>query len=90
MATGKVFQNLVGSTKKAKYPAVMGSELSVNMYPAQNGNQVYMESLPGLKMIEQVGGKCRGIYVSTIGKASEHSPEDMFAVMGSVLYRFDI
>lgn len=90
MATGKVFQNLVGSTKKAKYPAVMGSELSVNMYPAQNGNQVYMESLPGLRMIEQVGGKCRGIYVSTIGKASEHSPEDMFAVMGSVLYRFDI
>lgn len=39
MATGKVFQNLVPSTKKEKFPAVMGSELSVN--------NIYMESLDG-------------------------------------------
>ena len=88
MATGKVFQNLVGSTKKAKYPAVMGSELSVNMYPGQNGNQTYMESLPGLERIATLSGKCRGVYVSTIGLNG--APEDMFAVMGSVLHRIDI
>lgn len=37
MATGKVMQMLIGSSKKAKYPAVQGSELSVNMYYARNG-----------------------------------------------------
>ena len=90
MATGKVFQNLVGSTAKAKFPAVMGSELSVNMYPGKNGNNIYMESLPGLKKLSQIGGRCRGIYVSTIGVKSEKASEDMFAVMGSSLYRFDV
>lgn len=90
MATGKVFNNLIGSTKKAKYPAVMGSELSVNMYYAKNGSQEYMESLPGMKMLKNIGGRCRGVYVSTIGLGSDSSPEDMFAVMGSVLYRFDV
>lgn len=89
MATSKIINNLVGSTKKAKYPAVQGSELSVNMYPAKNGDSVYMESLPGMKALSSIGGRCRGAYVSTIGLDSEHSPEDMFAVMGSVLYRFN-
>lgn len=89
MATGKVFNNLVGSTKKAKFPAVMGSELSVNMYYARNGKQEYMESLPGLKYLTSIGGRCRGAYVSTIGLKSEASPEDMFVVMGSVLYRIN-
>lgn len=89
MATGKVYSNLIGSTRKAKFPAVQGSELSVNMYPAKNGNQVYMESLPGLRKYMQLGGKCRGCYVSTIGLRSENSPEDMFAVMGSTLWRID-
>ena len=87
MATSKVYQNLVGSTKKAKFPAVMGSELSVNMYYARNGKQEYMESLPGLRKLSRIGGRCRGCYVSTIGLKSEASPEDMFAVMGNVLYR---
>lgn len=90
MATGKIFNNLIGSTKKAKYPAVMGSELSVNMYYAKNGSQEYMESLPGMKLLDYIGGRCRGAYVSTIGLAVDHSTEDMFAVIGSVLYRFDI
>ena len=49
MATSKILPNLIGSTKKAKFPAVMGSELSVNMFPGKNGNNIYMESLPGLK-----------------------------------------
>lgn len=89
MATSKVLQNLVGSTRKAKYPAVQGSELSVNMYFAKNGPLEYMESLPGLKKLSTIGGRCRGCYVSTIGLKSVHSPEDMFVVMGSVLYRVD-
>lgn len=89
MATSKVLNNLIGSTKKSKYPAVMGSEWSCNMYYAKNGQNEYMESLPGLKLLSQIGGRCRGSYVSTIGLSSEHSPEDMFAVMGNVLYRFD-
>lgn len=90
MAVGKVYQNLVGSTNKAKFPAVMGSELSVNMYPGKNGNNIYMESLPGLRKLSQIGGRCRGAYVSTIGMKSEKASEDMFAVMGSSLYRFDV
>ena len=90
MATSKVLNNLIGSSTKAKYPAVMGSELSVNMYYAKNHKNEYMESLPGMKLLDNIGGKCRGAYVSTIGLASEHSPEDMFAVMGSRVYRFDV
>lgn len=89
MSVSKVYNNLIGSTRKSKYPAVMGSEWSVNMYPAKNGDLTYVESLPGLKLLSQVGGRCRGSYVSTIGLAETHSPEDMFAVLGNVLYRFD-
>lgn len=89
MATSKVMQYLVGPSRKAKYPAVMGSEESVNMYMGKNGAQTYMESLPGLKRIREIPGRCRGCYVSTIGLKSEASPEDMFVVMGSILYRVD-
>ena len=32
MATSKVINLLVGKSAKGKYPAVQGSELSVNMY----------------------------------------------------------
>lgn len=89
MAVGNVYNNLIGSTAKAKYPAVMGSEWSCNMYYAKNGDLTYLESLPGMKLLQNIGGRCRGAYVSTIGLSVEHSTEDMFAVMGSVLYRFD-
>lgn len=82
-------QNLIGSTNKAKYPAVQGSELSVNMYMAKNGNQTYMESMPGMKKYMDIPGRCRGTYVSTIGLKSEASPEDMFVVMGAMLWRVD-
>lgn len=89
MATGKVYQYLIGSARKSKYPAVMGSEWTCNMYRGVNGKQEYMESLPGLKLFQQIGGRCRGAYVSTIGLRAENSPEDMFVVMGSILYRVD-
>ena len=89
MAIGKIFTGLVGSTHKAKYPAVMGSELSVNMYPGKNGDQIYLESLPGLKLLSAISGRCRGAYVSTVGLAESHSAEDMFVAMGNVLYRVD-
>lgn len=89
MATSKVMQNLVGSSRKAKYPAVMGSEWSCNMYPAKNGAQTYMESLPGMRKFLELGGRCRGCYVSTIGLKSQASTEDLFVVMGNVLYRVD-
>ena len=51
MATGKVFQYLVGSTNKAKFPAMQGSQWSCNMYYSKNGNEEYMESLPGMKLL---------------------------------------
>lgn len=89
MATSRVFNNLIGSTRKAKFPAVQGSELSVNCYVGKNGAQTYIESLPGLKNYMQLGGKCRGVFVSTIGLKSEASPEDMFVVMGAKLWRID-
>jgi len=90
MATAKVLSNLVGSSYRDKFPALKGAELSVNLYPGKNGKNTYMESLPGLQLLENVGGKCRGCYVSTIGLEETHSTEDMFAVMGNVLYRFDL
>ena len=87
MATSQVMQFLVGKSAKGKYPAVMGAELSVNMYKGENGGKSFMESVPGIKKVMQIDGKCRGCYVSTRGLASEHSPEDMFVVMGNVCYR---
>lgn len=89
MAKSKVYNNLVGSARKAKYPAVQGSELSVNMYPGKNGQQVYMESLPGIKNFVELGGKCRGCYVSTIGLKTLASSEDLFVAMGNKLWRVD-
>lgn len=87
MATSKVINLLVGKTAKAKYPAVQGSELSVNMYKSDNGSINFLESVPGIEKIYQIGGKCRGVYVSTRGLQSERSPEDMFVCMGNVVYR---
>lgn len=87
MATSQVFQFLVGKSAKGKFPAVQGSELSVNMYRDENGGKQYMESIPGIKYLHQIGGRCRGVYVSTRGLESERSPEDMFAVMGNMCYR---
>lgn len=89
MGVSKVYNNLIGSSRKAKFPAVMGSELSVNMYPGKNGQQQYMESLPGLQRYLDIPGRCRGCFVSTIGLKSEASPEDLFVVMGAVLWRVD-
>ena len=89
MGTSKVYNNLVGSSRKAKYPAVQGSELSINMYPGKNGQQTYMESLPGMQKFLDIGGRCRGCYVSTIGLKSQASTEDLFACMGNTLYRID-
>lgn len=89
MATSKVLNNLVGASNKARFSAVQGSELSVNMYYARNGKQEFMESLPGMKKVLDLGGKCRGCHVSTIGLKAQDSPEDMFVVMGATLYRVD-
>ena len=87
MATSKVFNLLVGKSAKGKYPAVQGSELSVNMYRGDNGGVQFLESIPGLKRLFQINGKCRGTYVSTRGLDSERSKEDMFAAMGNTVYR---
>lgn len=87
MATSQVMQMLVGKTAKGKFPAVQGSELSVNMFRGDNGGKAFMESIHGIRKLMYLGGKCRGTYVSTRGLDSEHSPEDMFAVMGNVVWR---
>lgn len=87
MATSKVINLLVGKSAKGKYPAVQGSELSVNMYRSENGGVNFMESIPGLRKLYKIGGKCRGTYVSTRGLESERSKEDMFACMGNAVYR---
>lgn len=87
MATSQVLQFLVGKSAKGKYPAVQGAELSVNMYPGDNGGKQFMESVHGFRKLASLGGRCRGTYVSTRGLESENSPEDMFAVMGNALWR---
>ena len=51
MATSQVMQFLVGKSAKGKYPAVQGSELSVNMFKSDNGGKQFMESVPGLQRI---------------------------------------
>ena len=91
MATSKVTQYLVGASNKSKFPGVQGSQWSCNMYYSKNGSDEFMESLPGMKLLNVVddGKKCRGAYVSTIGLSATSSTEDMFAVFGNTLYRFD-
>ena len=89
MAQGRIINALIGASNKAKFPAIQGSALSVNMYYGRNGKDEYMESMPGLKLLKVVeeNAKFRGSYVSTIGLDAEHSTEDMFAVFGNTLYR---
>jgi len=91
MATSKVTQFLVGASNKSKFPGIQGAQWSCNMYYSKNGSDEYMESLPGMKLLSVVqdGARCRGAYVSTIGMSSMQSAEDMFAVVGNTLYRFD-
>ena len=89
MAQGRIINALIGASNKAKFPAIQGSALSVNMYYGRNGKDEYMESMPGLKLLKVVeeNAKFRGSYVSTIGLDAEHSTEDMFSVFGNTLYR---
>lgn len=87
MATSTVLNFLIGGTNKGKYPAVCGSELTVNMYKCTNGKTVFMESMPGLRILSQIGGKCRGVWVSTRGLKAEGSTEDMILAMGNRVYR---
>lgn len=91
MATGKVFQYLVGASNKAKFPAMQGSQWSCNMFYSKNGADEYMESVPGMKLLSVVveNTRCRGAYVSTIGLAAQNSKEDLFAVFRNGLFRFD-
>lgn len=89
MANSRVLENLIGSTNRAVYPAVQGSEWSCNMFLSKNGKNYFMDSVPGLKRLSTLSGRCRGTYVSTIGLAATHSPEDMFVAMGGTLYRID-
>ena len=87
MATSTVAEFLIGGTNKSKYPATCGAEWSCNMYRSQNGKQKFMESLPGIRKLADIGGKCRGTWVSTRGLKSEGSTEDLFAAFGNALYR---
>ena len=88
MATGKVFQYLVGASNKAKFPAMQGSQWSCNMFYSKNGADEYMESVPGMKLLSVVveNTRCRGAYVSTIGLEAQNSKEDLFAVFRNGLF----
>lgn len=91
MATSKVTQYFVGASNRSKFPGIQGAQWSCNMYYSKNGSDEFMESLPGMKLLSVVdsGARCRGAYVSTIGLSESSSTEDMFAVIGNTLYRFD-
>lgn len=87
MATSQVINNMTGGTNLGKFPAVCGSELSVNMYQGANGKNAFQESMPGIKFVQQLGGQCRGVWVSTMGLSVTKSREDMYVAMGNRLLR---
>lgn len=92
MSNVNVTMNLVGGSRKGKYPSQQGSDWSMNMYPEKNDSQQYMCSVPGLKYISQVvsdGSAFRGCYVASSGLTSEGGQQELFAVYGSTLYRYD-
>ena len=79
---------LLGGSNRAKHPATMGSEWSCNMFLETSGKNTYLASVPGLQFYKDVGvGRCRGSYVSSIGKGGV--AEDAFFVFGNALYRLD-
>lgn len=87
-STTTVSNYLLGGTNKGRHPATMGAEWSCNMFMEDSGGVSYLASVPGLKFFKGIGqGRCRGSYVSSIGKAS--TPEDAFVVFGTSLYRID-
>ena len=84
--------NLVGGSKRGKYPSQQGSDWSMNMYPEKNDTNQYMCSVPGLKFIRQVADSSnafRGCYVASTGLSAEGGQQELFAVYGSTLYRLD-
>lgn len=78
-------------TERGKNPATQGSSWSCNMYREVNGQQNYLTSLPGLKFINRfnLGARCRGAYVSSVGLTRDNQEENAFVVFGNVLYRID-
>lgn len=89
MPTTTVTNYLLGGTNRGKHPATMGAEWSCNMYMETSGNTSYLQSLPGIKYLKNVGsGRCRGAYVSSVGLGGNR--EDAFVVMGSGCYRINV
>lgn len=78
-------------TNKARHPATMGSSLSVNMFKETNDSNVYLASVPGLKYMGDIakGKRCRGAYVSSVGRAVRNQQEEAFVVYGNHVYRID-
>ena len=91
MGQAKALQGIVGKTKLGKYPAVQGSDWSLNMFPEDNDGNAYMASVPGIRFLSEIfpGKKCRGTYVSTRGLSSKGSDEDLFVCMGGAVFRVD-
>lgn len=89
MSKTTVSNYLLGGTNKARHPATMGSEWSCNMYLETSGKNTYLASVPGLKFYKKLlkGGRCRGQYVSSIGKGGVE--EDAFVCFGNAVYRID-
>lgn len=91
MGTAKTLQGIVGKTKLGRFPAVQGSEWSLNMFPEDNDGTQYMASVPGIRFISEISGgsKCRGTWVSTRGLSAKDSEEDLFVCFGATVYRVD-
>lgn len=91
MGQAKTLQGIVGKTKLGKFPAVQGSDWSLNMFPEDNDGTQYMASVSGLKFVSEVaaGKTCRGTWVSTRGLESKASEEDLFVCFGSTVYRVE-
>lgn len=89
MGQSKALQGIVGGTKLGKYPAVQGSEWSVNMFQEESDGNVYLASVPGLEFIADIakGRPCRGTFVSSRGLTSNASESDLFVCFHDTVYR---
>ena len=92
MATTSVSNYLIEpGTNRGKHPATQGSSWSCNMYREVSGANTYLTSLPGLKFHKRlnIGSRCRGAYVSSVGLSAHNQEENAFVVFGTSLYRID-
>lgn len=93
MSGQRITYSFVGGTNKMQFPNIQGSALSRNMFTDRNGDNVFMQSVPGIKYLDTLGidknTHCDGLYVPSTGLQSTGYARCLFVAYQGKIYRID-